>query len=201
MAYILGLFEDNEDALSAIDGFVDAGFTKDEISVLSKRHLTAEHDRIIHQKRGEDLGGFAGLLAGGYMGMFAGLALVTLPGIGLGLATGAFAVVLGLTGGGAVGATAGAIIGSKLVPSLMSGFDVSEDDAHFYAEAIRRDGVLVAVDTDPAREAEVREIMREKNAVNIEERRQTWQSEGWERFDDTDTIEPAPPSENGAASN
>lgn len=199
MAYILGLFEDNEDALSAIDGLVDAGFTKNEISVLSKHYLTEEHDRIIHQKRGEDLGGFAGLLAGGYMGMFAGLVLVTLPGIGLGLATGAFAIVLGLTGGGAVGATAGAIIGSKLVPSLMSGFDVSEDDAHFYAEAIRRDGVLVAVETDPAREAEVREIMREKNAVNIEERQQTWRSEGWESFDEK--IEPVPTGENGASSN
>ena len=42
MSYVLGLFEDKDDAVSAIDGLVDAGFTKDEISVLSRHHLTEE---------------------------------------------------------------------------------------------------------------------------------------------------------------
>ncbi|MCB0196122.1 MAG: hypothetical protein KDJ65_29495 [Anaerolineae bacterium] len=191
MSYVLGLFEDKDDAVSAIDGLVDAGFTKDEISVLSRHHLTEEHDKAIKNKRAADLGGFAGLLAGGYAGMFAGIALVTLPGIGLGFATGALPIVLGLTAGGAAGATAGAIVGHKLIPSLMEGFDISEEDANFYAEAVKREGVLIAVDADGAKEEKAREVFEGKHAVDIEERRKDWHSEGWERFDDSTDFDVA----------
>jgi len=59
---------------------------------------------------------------------------------------------------------------------------VSDEDAHAYAEGIRRGGTLVSArvsDSDHARlEASLNET-----SVNLRDRRAAWQKTGWKSFD------------------
>lgn len=186
MAFVIGLFEDIQHVDVVLDRLDDAGFTADQVSILSKKNITEEDTEALYDKRAAASGSFIGALGGGYVGMAAGAAALAIPGIGLGIATGVLGTVLATTLGGAAGAAAGAYAGHKLVPAIMDGFDVSEEDAHFYAEAVKREGILVAVETTEANEAEARKIFENSRAINIRERRQELKTEGWERFDPAD---------------
>jgi hypothetical protein len=103
----------------------------------------------------------------------AGLAI---PGIGPVIAAGH----LPGFGGAGAGAIAGGLIGALV------NIGVPEDEANFYAEGMRRGGVLVTVnarDEDMADQAA--DIMRDHGAVDIEERASQWKQTGWSRFDET----------------
>ena len=86
-----------------------------------------------------------------------------------------------LTGAG-VGALAGSAAGG-LVGSLTHA-GVSEDDAHVYAEGVRRGGSLVTVRADDTRVAEAERILSGHNSVDPAVRRQEYGQAGWERFDE-----------------
>jgi uncharacterized protein (TIGR02271 family) len=63
------------------------------------------------------------------------------------------------------------------------------EDADYYAEGVRRGGVLVTVDAMTSEAADrAAEILEEHGAVDIEERSQQWQQAGW-------TAPPLAPSE------
>jgi hypothetical protein len=54
------------------------------------------------------------------------------------------------------------------------------EDADYYAEGVRRGGVLVTVDASTSDAADrAAEILEEHGAVDIEERSQQWQQAGW----------------------
>jgi hypothetical protein len=63
------------------------------------------------------------------------------------------------------------------------GTGLSEDEAHVYAEAVRRGGTMVTVRTDSARDAKVREIMDRYGPINAVERRTEYARTGWSKFD------------------
>jgi uncharacterized membrane protein len=108
-----------------------------------------------------------------------GVGAITIPGVGPAFAAGSIATTIGMaTGGAGVGAATGTLIGAML------GLGVEEEQAHAYAEGLRRGGVLVLAEVDETNAADVRVILNEANALDIKELRQTWEEkEGWTEFD------------------
>lgn len=80
----------------------------------------------------------------------------------------------GAVGGGATGGLIGALTND----------DVSEDDAHVYAEGVRRGGTLVTARVDDSHAARARAILT-SGAVDISRHREIYTDEGWSRFDDS----------------
>jgi hypothetical protein len=107
------------------------------------------------------------------VGVLAGLGLLAIPGIGPVVAAGWF---VSLAAGAAVGGTAGGIIGAL----TQSG--VSEDEAHTYAEGVRRGGTLVTARVPEADEGRYRAIL-DRSAVKVREREAAYRSDGWTRYD------------------
>src|SRR4029079_9382938 len=100
---------------------------------------------------------------------------LAIPGIGPIIAAGP--IVSLLTGAG-VGAVAGGLIGG------LTDVGVSESDAEYYAEAVRRGGALVTVRADDARAERAADVMRAHGAVDIERRAEQWRERGWTGFDE-----------------
>ncbi len=116
---------------------------------------------------------------GGVLGLLVGVGAIPIPGLGPAFAAGSIATAIGGAASGVgVGATAGALIGAML------GLSVEEEQAHAYAEGVKRGGVLVLAEVEAAKVNRVRAILDEAEAIDIEELRQTWeQEEGWTRFE------------------
>ena len=119
-------------------------------------------------------GAVTGGVVGGAAGLAASLAGLAIPGIGPIIAAGP--IVSLLTGAG-VGAVAGGLIGG------LTDMGVSQSDAEYYAEAVRRGGALVTVRADDARAERAAEIMRAHGVVDIERRAEQWRERGWTGFD------------------
>ncbi|HEX8340183.1 MAG TPA: YsnF/AvaK domain-containing protein [Tepidisphaeraceae bacterium] len=66
---------------------------------------------------------------------------------------------------------------------LFTGED--EHEAGYYAEATRRGGVMVRVEAPENRAAEVTQLMKQHNAVDVHGRAQAWKSQGWKGYDQT----------------
>ena len=62
---------------------------------------------------------------------------------------------------------------------------VKEEDAHVYAEGIRRGGAVVAAKVEDDKVAASEAILRSSRSVDLTARRQAYTTEGWNRFDET----------------
>ncbi len=138
-----------------------------DISIVGKHHEPEETRATEGASIGGALGGAAGLLAG--------IGLLAIPGIGPVVAAGWLAsAATGL----ALGATAGGLVGGL----VKAGID--ENEAHYYAETIRRGGSIVAVKVDDDHAMKVEAILDGSDSLDPEERRAMYQKDGWTRFDD-----------------
>jgi len=180
MNTIVALFDHYDEADQAVQALYDYGVDSNRISI-----VTSENDTI---RRGTSAGPAAatGATAGGLVGLIAGVSALLIPGIGPVIATGtiagALATTLGMT---AVGAGLGAATGGLLGVLVDQGYP--RKDAEFYAEGVKRGGVLVSVQTtDSQPHEQINDILRDAGAVDIETRRQAWQNEGWTHFDETE---------------
>jgi hypothetical protein len=176
---VIGLFEDSDDAQGAVRGLLDAGFDRDEISLIGH----ADHETAGAAERASDIavGAGAGAALGGLGGLLLGVGALAIPGIGPVLAVGPIATALA---GAGIGAAAGGVIGA------LSDLGVPEDEARYYAEGLRRGGVLVALRGDDAAIDQAVAIMDRHGAVDIDERVERWQRGGWPGFDQV--AEPYP---------
>ena len=59
---------------------------------------------------------------------------------------------------------------------------IPDEDRYAYSEGLRRGGYLVSVNADEANYDRVLDILDEEGAVNMDEREQTWKSEGWSGY-------------------
>jgi len=125
---------------------------------------------------GAGKGAVAGGVIGGTAGLLAGLAGLALPGIGPLVAAGPIAVML--TGAG-IGAIAGGLIGG------LRQLGVSDSDAEYYAEAVRRGGALVVVRAEDHHAEPIADLMRDRGAIDIESRVAAWRESGWRGFDES----------------
>jgi hypothetical protein len=163
---VVGAFRDRDDARDAIEDVKVAGFTANDISLLSPDRAgtaesdTTERDRGNKAPEGAVTGAVAVGILGGLGAWQLGLGALAIPGVGPFLAAGAFATALaGADGGAGVGAITGALVG----------MGVPEEEARYYEEEARVGRTLVAVRAG-SRYQEARDIMRRRGAYDFESR-------------------------------
>ena len=181
---IVGSFDSFEEAQDVFRDLQSAGFSKEDVSIIANdasRRLSTRGDSLKDAPpsvgdtgSGAATGAAAGGVLGGAAGLVVGLMGLAIPGIGPIVAAGPLAAALA---GAGVGAVAGGLIGG------LTSAGVSEDDANYYAEAVRRGGALVTVRADDARADEAARIMRTHGAVDIERRAEQWRETGWKGYD------------------
>src|SRR5258705_5803891 len=175
------LYDRYADAERAVTALETAGIPHSDISIVANNsddwYNSGKKDRDSDgvDDRAESAGKGAGIGAGlgGAAGLLAGLGLLAIPGLGPVVAAGWLAST-------AVGAAAGAATGGIIGALTEAG--VSEEDAHTYAEGVRRGGTLVTArvpDSDRARF----DATLDQSSVDIRNRRATWEKSGWQRFD------------------
>jgi len=183
MKTVTGLFDSYDAAKDAVNRLEAAGFPSDDISIVS-------HHREDESNAGTGAGVGAGVGAaiGGAGGLLTGLGIMAIPGVGPVVAAGWLAATLaGAVGGAVVGGVAGGLIGA------LTESGVSEDDAHVYAESVRRGGSLVTARVPEERAAEADAILAGTSRVDLTARREVYTQEGWQRFDPK--AEPYTPEE------
>jgi hypothetical protein len=163
---ITHLYDRYEDARQIVTDLEAAGIPNADISVVGR------------DGEGESMAGTGagvGAVVGGGVGLLAGLGTIAIPGIGPVVAAGWLAATLA---GAVVGGGAGGIVGSLIHEGI------SEDEAHIYAEGIRRGGSLLTVRVDENRAAEAERIMHGRDYADLQARRREYSNTGWSRFDE-----------------
>jgi len=178
---ITGLYDSYDDAKAAVKALENAGVSSDDISIVTNK---ANGDVDVEGQgnmAGEGAGTGAGIgaLAGGAGGLLTGLGLLAIPGVGPVVAAGwlaatAAGAVAGAVAGGAVGGIVGAMVESG----------VPEEDAHFYAESIRRGGSVVTARVEDGLRASADAILNSSPRVDVAARRASYAEQGWTRFDE-----------------
>lgn len=186
MKTVVGLFDDITEAHSVVNELVNAGFDRDNISLIASDRdevysgyldRDADVDMELAAEEGAE-GALAGAVTGGAIGGLAGVLLglgaLAIPGIGPIVAAGP--VVAGLTGAG-IGSVVGGLTGA-----LVS-WGIPEEEAGYYAEGIRRGGTLVGVKTEDHLVNDAVAIMNNHNPVDVTERSEHWRESGWTGYD------------------
>jgi uncharacterized membrane protein len=182
MKTVVGLFEYYQDAERAVNELTNRGFARNEISVAARDNVLrsrAVGGRETAVAESAGAGAVGGAAVGGIAGLLVGLGALVIPGIGPVVTAGTLATALASTAAGAgIGAAAGGLIGALV------GLGIPEEDAQFYAEGVKRGGVLVTVQTSDDRAQEALNILRQANAVDVDTQRRAWVEGGWNRFDE-----------------
>jgi hypothetical protein len=173
------IFDSYADAEKAVGDLERLGVSHDDISLVANNSDRAHGD---YDKAGEDAGkgATAGGLIGGAGGLLAGLGMLAIPGLGPVVAAGWIASTLV---GAGIGAAAGAATGG-LIGTLQQHGE-SEEDAHVYAEGVRRGGTLVSAKVSDELRGEAEAEMTRNRSVDAATRGAAYRQSGWSRFDDT----------------
>lgn len=182
-ATISRLYDTYADAQNAVRALESAGVPHSDISLVSnnsdnwfdgdKKKVDRDRDGVDDRAEGAGTGAGIGAGIGGTAGLLAGLGLLAIPGLGPVVAAGWLAAT-------AVGAAAGAATGGIVGALTQAG--VSDEDAHTYAEGVRRGGTLVTARVPDADRTRLEAAMN-NSAVNTVTRREAWQKTGWKKFD------------------
>jgi uncharacterized membrane protein len=166
------LFDTHSKARAAVEALESAGFTPAEVSLVSSYQ---DDDTLANDATsGAGAGAAAGAVIGGGTGLLAALGMIAIPGIGPLVAAGVLATTLaGVATGGVVGGLIGALTSAG----------VSEEDAHVYAEGVRRGDSLVTVQTDETRATRAESILDSFHPVSTRDRRSSFEGEGWSQYD------------------
>ena len=141
--------------------------------LITTRRWIATDDGVDDRAEGAGKGAGIGAGVGGTAGLLAGLGLLAIPGLGPVVAAGWLAAT-------AVGAAAGAATGG--IVGALTEAGVSTEDAHSYAEGVRRGGTLVSARVAEAERSRL-ETMLNESAINLRDRSAAWQKAGWKSFD------------------
>ncbi|AMJ62783.1 hypothetical protein [Bosea sp. PAMC 26642] len=160
-------YETHDAASSVVANLEAAGTSSSDISVVSNH----ADGRDSNAPEGAGIGG----VVGGAAGLLAGLGMLAIPGIGPVVAAGWLAST---AAGAAVGAATGGLLGA------LTSAGVSDDDAHYYAETVRRGGSVVSVRAADDRAASIEAIMDGASPLDPTARRAEYQRDGWTRFDE-----------------
>lgn len=188
---VIGLLDTQQEAASVVQELTrECGCDRSDIGIAargSKSEVTGgagvSGDRSDDAASGALKGAGAGAALGGVLGFVAGAASLAIPGVGPIIAAGPIAAALAGAGAGAV---AGGLIGG------LTKLGVPEEEAHYYAEGVKRGGTLVTVHArnDESANCAAR-IMKGHGAVDIEQRASTWRSKGWSgRFSEKEEVLP-----------
>jgi Heat induced stress protein YflT len=141
---VVGVYENEHEAIKAIEELKKQGYSSDEISVLSKeKDVLADLEEVTGSKamKGMEAGVVTGGVLGGGFGLIAGIVGFAIPGFGPVLAAGPIAMALaGSAAGVGIGGLAGTLVG----------LGISDEDAARYESDIKEGKILVLVeDHDP----------------------------------------------------
>ena len=182
------LYDDYTTASQVVRDLEAAGVPHKDISVVASnadnwysegkgattgRKIDRDADGRDDRAEGAVAGAGIGATLGGAAGLLAGLGLMAIPGVGPVVAAG---WLVATAAGAAAGGTAGSIVGA------LSQAGVSDDDAHVYAEGVRRGGTLVSARVPDGDRARLEGILN-RSAVNIRDRGTAYRSAGWKGFD------------------
>jgi hypothetical protein len=134
----VGIFDTLPDADRAVDGLLQAGFTKEQLSVVCSDEAVRRHFQSLHH---QDPAG-SHTPAAAATGAAIGAALGGLAAIGFGVAVAVGGGVLLAAGGLAL--TAGGVVGSLVGAMMTRG--IEKEAANYYDQAVTEGRILVAVE-------------------------------------------------------
>jgi len=175
---VVALYDDFQTARQAVEALADAGFDRDNISIIAS-DSSGEFRRYLDNESAlqDDVSAAEGAGFGAVVGALVGLGVALIPGVGPVLAAGPFAAAA-MAG---IGAAGGAVVGGIVAGLIDAG--VPEDEAEYYAEALRRGGALVAITTDESQTSRAQEIMNRYNPIDLDRRVEQWRDMGWTGYD------------------
>jgi len=187
---VIGLMQNLAEAQAVVRELVENGTPRDDIGFMANERHAVPSTAALNESEGSHSAGgaIAGAGTGAALGGLAGLALavapLAIPGIGPILAAGPIAAALA---GAGIGAVTGGLIGG------LTNLGVPEEEARYYADAVRRGGIIVTVAVDRAAQAAtVVAIMKRHGAVDIDQRDTEWKKQGWNgRFEASVYPKPA----------
>ena len=183
---ITRLFDLYDDAAAAVGQLETAGVPHHDISLIANnaegRHLgPGRRDGIDESEAAEGAGKGAttGGLVGGGAGLLAGLGMLAIPGLGPVVAAG---WLVSTAVGAAIGAAAGGLTGGLLGALKDAGH--TDEEAHVYAEGVRRGGTLVSVRCDSGdHRAAAERVLNGTGGVDAMTRGADYRAAGWQSFD------------------
>jgi len=179
------LYPTYERAQQAVRDLEAAGVLSSDISIVSNnsdnwfsnngspKRVDRDGDGVDDRAEGAGKGAGVGAAVGGAAGLLAGLGLLAIPGVGPVVAAG---WLVATAAGAAAGGVTGGIIGA------LTQAGVSEEDAHVYAEGVRRGGTLVTARVDDRNAAQL-EATLDGSALRTTDLRSTYAKSGWKTFD------------------
>jgi len=170
---IAGFFRTQTEGERAKDALHQAGFSPDEVGYITGDTRGHDTPRLGPPLKGEgsDSEAASDVFIGGAVGLAAGVVALAIPGIGPLLAAGPIAAAIG-------GLTAGVAVGG--IVGLLRDHGISEEEAEFYAEGVRRGGALVTVHgVSEDREKSARKILDDAGAIEVEQLADEWRRTGW----------------------
>jgi len=181
---IVGMFDNLTDAHSAVRELVTMGWSRDDISLVAgdtKGEYTTQTGTLSDEMSATATGASTGAILGGLGGLLVGLGTLAIPGVGPLIAAGPLATTLL---GAGVGAAAGGLLGALI------DVGIPEEQANYYAEGVRRGGILVSVraEEDGMMVDRAVNILERHNAIDVQRRVSEWQKTGWTRFDPTSEL-------------
>ncbi len=177
---VVALFDSVTDADRAVTDLVQAGITRDHISVVANNSTGAVNTSTSTTTTTDTdhAGPVGGSLFGALVGAVVGLGAILIPGIGPVIAAGPLIGAAGAIAGAVIGGTTGGITGGLL------GLGVPQEEIHYYAEGVRRGGTLVTANVDEGMATTAENIFERYNPVDIQGRASAWQKSGWKGFDE-----------------
>jgi uncharacterized membrane protein len=163
------LYDDRAQAHQAVTALESAGFSDNEVSIVSRAADGTVTDETSHSSgaaTGAEVGGIVGVGAG----ILTALGVMAIPGIGPLVGAGMLATTIATGTGGVL---AGGLVGA------LTDFGIDEADADVYAEGIRRGSSLVTVTTSDDRLSQADGILRQYAPVDTVRRRDEYSQAGW----------------------
>jgi hypothetical protein len=178
------LYNNYGDARRAVRDLEAAGVPHGDISIIASnaenwynngKDTYPDRDLDGKDDRAEAAGAGAGLgaAAGGTIGALTGLGLMAIPGVGPVVAAG---WLISTLAGAAAGAATGGVLGA------LTQAGVSDDDAHVYAEGLRRGGAVVSARVADQDAARLQAII-DQSSVRVSDRAAAYRKSGWKAFD------------------
>lgn len=192
MSTITRLYDTHTEAMDAVSALEAAGFAEGDISIISNNSDNWHEGHRHHGRSPGDMNGDGendvaegagkGAATGGALGVgagvLAGLGMLAVPGLGPVVAAGWLASA---AAAGVAGAAAGGAVGGILGALKEAGHD--DNDAHVYAEGVRRGGTLVSVRVDEAERSRAQAILDESRGWEAGARGAAYREAGWTNFD------------------